>query len=108
MPWLVALIGSIVFEIIKQLAKYFTKKVAIGLGFTAAFLGFFAMFVLFLESLFAGLTYVTPVGFSTACSWFIPSNFTMCLSAIVSAKIARFVWELTMHKMDLFFLGGFN
>lgn len=103
MPWLVSLFAAAVLEVFKFAVKLFTKKTAITLGYIGTFLLFFGLFVAVLEGLLAGLSYYTPDGFDLACSWFIPSNFSACLSAIMAAKIARFAWDLTLTKIDMMY-----
>lgn len=100
MPWLIGFFTALVMEVFKLAVKFFTKKMALTLGYIGTFLLFFGLFVAVLESLIAGLMLFTPVGFNTICGWLIPTNFTACLSAVVTAKIARFVWNLTLTKID--------
>lgn len=97
---LVAGIPAIIASILAQLGrKWVTLAAAIALVgvITAAFITVINGLV---SALSGSLS--TPGWLVNSIGMFIPSNFALCLSSIVSAHIARAAYDLAMDKTRLF------
>lgn len=93
----VSLFGSIASFFGLQLAKktiFATAAIAAGLVLTLA------MFAA-IQGLLVGIVYIFP---PWAGGWFvavIPSNAVACVGAIISAKLARFVYDYNMENLKI-------
>jgi len=101
MPLLAAWFGSLFASTVSFLALYITKRVAIVLVAIAAIIAMTASFIAAIEALLVGIAVATPAEISIAASWFIPSNATTCLSIILSAYLARWVYEWQIKIIQL-------
>jgi uncharacterized membrane protein YjjP (DUF1212 family) len=103
-PWLAGILGSIFTGLLTFLSQYATKRVALVGSFIIAVgvvtTGFFAV----LEGLIQAITVVAPTGFLESFALFLPHNTTACISAILAAKLARWVydWNIKVIQMKLF------
>lgn len=104
--FLVTFLASILGELVKFFTKFVGKKVAIGLGFTAFFLATLAVLVSFLYGLLLTIQVAAPPTLAQAASMVVPYNAPACVAAAISAKIAAYVWDFTMRKMNLLFVGS--
>lgn len=90
-PWLAAVIGSVISGLVSFFGKWFSKRVALTLAAVTAVVAVTAGFIGVIEGLIAAIQYAAP----DTAGWFlfIPGNFSACLSAIITGKIARWAYE---------------
>lgn len=96
MQFLAWLVGSAFAGVVDFLARFVTRKVALGVvlgGFLSA--GWLAC-MLAIKAIFEGIAWVTPewlVGPLQLVAFMLPSNLNACFSAAVSAVFVRWVWD---------------
>lgn len=78
------------------------RKVLIATASIAAALALTIAFVLFLNNLLTSVigSLVLPPWIDVMM-WFVPGNFNLCISVIISANIARAAYDLGMEKIRL-------
>lgn len=96
MPLLAALLGSAFSSVVAWLTSFVGKRLAIAVsvgGFLAA--GWIA-FQSAIRVIYEGVAFVLPgwmVEPMSVVAYLIPSNFSACLSAVLAATYARFLWD---------------
>lgn len=80
-------------------ARKYTTAVAGLLAFAAMLVIFVSCINLILQSVLALI--VIPAWLTVSVGMFIPSNFAVVLSAMVSGRICRAAWEYGQKKTDL-------
>lgn len=103
MPYFAVVIGTLFASLLGFFAKYFTKKIALGLAFIALLIAITAAFVATIEALFLSIYYFAPVELNSAMSMFLPSNFKVCISAIIGAKLALWVYTWNVKVLQFKF-----
>lgn len=102
LPALAAFFGGLFAQVVAFFAQWFTVKTAMQLGIvasvTALTVGLFAT----IKTLMAGIAIVSPPYFMQAMAFIIPSNLPICLSAIVSAHVVRWVWIWQVHFIEMY------
>lgn len=101
-PWLAGALGTALTGLIGFFGKYFSKKIAILAAVITAAATLTAAFLAAIEGIIAGVSYTMP----TLGNWFVfvPSNFSACIGAIVSAEVIRWVydWNIKIVQWKLF------
>ena len=100
-PWFASLIAGLFASLVTYFLKFFTKKVAVLAAVITLVLAAVVTFVAFIESLVSGLVYVFP-NFSHI-GLFLPDNYSGCMSAIVTGKIAHWAygWNIRIIQYKL-------
>ena len=91
--WIGTLLGTLLTTLVQFFMNFFTKRLLI-IGFvvvsiSAFTFGFFAAIV----ALVNGLSFALPSEVTAGLSLVIPSNFPLCVSAIVAAHVIRWIYE---------------
>lgn len=92
-PFLAGVLGSLFAGLVEFFAKWLTKRVALTAAFIAASLGLFAVFFAVCWSAMQGIVVAAPQELSMALSFIVPSNAPACLSALLTAHVARWVYD---------------
>lgn len=92
-PWLLAGIGSIAGSFLGHMSRDTLKKLVIIAKVVAALVVFIAAIFTTLTALVNGIAAVAPPGLNQAASMIVPDNITLIVSTLVSARIARWVYE---------------
>tara|TARA_B100002019_G_scaffold283636_1_gene290268 strand:- start:641 stop:949 length:309 start_codon:yes stop_codon:yes gene_type:complete len=102
MPALAGAIGAIIVGLISFFAKWMTKRLAAVAAAVVALLAVVGSFVGIVEGLIAGISYTAP-DFS-GIFLLLPANFSTCISVIVAARLAYWVyaWNVAIIQMKLF------
>jgi hypothetical protein len=104
-PWLAGIIGSIFAGIFGFLAKYLTKRFALFAAFVVGILALFSVFLGVIAGLMSGLSYALPSEWTQYSGYIMPSNFKPCITAILTAHIARYVFSwntrILQYKLGL-------
>lgn len=101
-PWLATAIGAFFSSLLAFFATYFTKRIAVLSAVIAVIASLTLGFIAAIEGLAASITYVQP-DLSGAFA-ILPSNFSSCVSVIVTAKILKWAygWNVHLAQMKLF------
>lgn len=102
LPALAAFFGAIFAQIVAFLAQWFTVKTAMQLGIVAAVVSLTVGLFITVKTLITGIAVVAPPQFTQAMSLIIPDNLPLCISAIVSANIVRWVWIWQVHFIEMY------
>lgn len=105
LPALAAFLAGIFANIVAFFAKWFTKNTAMQLGIIAAVSSVTIAMVATIKSLIFGLTFVLPPMYIQAMSLIVPDSLPVCFSAIVSAKVVRWVWIWQVRYIE-YYAGG--
>jgi hypothetical protein len=92
-PMLAAFLGGIFSSLITWFAKFFTKKIAYQLAIVASILSVTAAFSATIYGIYATIRAVAPYGTACGMSLIVPFNAVPCVSAVMSAKVIRWVYE---------------
>lgn len=95
---LMRLLAKLVEAIIGKLATRFTRRAATTLTFIGLYMALLAGLAATFAGILAGIQVAMPADLASAVGYVKPPNFEMCLSAIFSAKVARWVYD---HKTTL-------
>lgn len=99
-PWLGGIALTVVTSIIGFFATYLGKKVAGVVGVVVAVAAAFGVFYAVITGSLLGIGAVMPPMLSEGLALVMPPNAAGCVSAIVTAKIARAVYSYQL------FIGG--
>lgn len=100
-PWLAGVIAGLFTAIVSFFLKYFSKRlsvVLVGIAFIATLT---TTFLAAISSLLSGLAYAMPSEVSTIINWVVPNNLSLCVSAIVTAHVLRWVYEWNVKIVQL-------
>ncbi|WP_027330241.1 DUF5455 family protein [Marinimicrobium agarilyticum] len=92
-PWLAGVLGSLMFSVVQLFAKYLTKRLALVAAAVVLTLGLTASFLLAIEGMINAVAPAVPDYFATAASWVVPDQTPAIVSAVVAARLARWVYE---------------
>jgi len=98
-PWLMRLLSGYLGTLVGFFTAYMSRKYAMYAAVVAIFMTLHAAFILFMQGLIVGLTVVTPPELITAWSWVAPSNVVDCMTAILAAKSARYLFDMNITLM---------
>lgn len=92
LPWLASAIGGLLASLVSFFALYFTKKLAIIGAVLTALLVLTLAFIAAIEALLSAAQVAAPPALSSAF-FVLPSNFSACMAAIISAKVLAWVYH---------------
>lgn len=92
-PFLAGVLGSLFAGLIQFFAKYLTKRLALTAAFISASIGLFAVFFAVCWSSMQAIIFAAPVELSLALSFMVPSNAPSCLAAMLTVRVARWVYD---------------
>ena len=93
MPLIAALIGGLFTSLFAYLAKFYTKKIAVAFAIITLLLTATTAFIALISGLMASVVAVSPPFLSVAIQLVVPDNAATCMSAILTARIARWAYE---------------
>ncbi len=104
MPVLAAWLLSVFTAVLNFLSTYLGKRVAVILAVVAAYAALFGAFYASIVGLVNGVVHAYPSTGVFLAGCFLPSNTYSCLTAIVTAHIARWVYDqkVLLVKTKLF------
>ena len=103
-PWLAGVLGSVFTGLVTFFSAHLSKRIAMTAAAVSAIslltIGFYAT----LEGLVSAISYAAPSYVSQGASLVLPSNTQACLSAILTAYVARWVydWNVKIIQWKLF------
>jgi len=98
-PWLVKLFSGYLTAIVGFFAAYMSRKYAMYLAIVAVFMTLHAGFILFVQGLIATVTVAFPSDLVVAWSWVAPTNVVDCMTAIIAAHSARYLFDMNITLM---------
>lgn len=93
MPILASYLGTLIFGVAGWLGTWLTKRIAILIAVIGMVVTLTAGIIFSLESAISVLSQAIPNNILIGASWVWPSNANVCIAAIGSAKIAKWVYE---------------
>jgi hypothetical protein len=101
MPILAGL-GSLLLSLFTMLAAVIGRKLAVAgasvvamMALTLAFVVCIGQMISYIQTLLIFPPFLISIG------WFIPSNFTFCISTLLSARTCRAAYDLMIAKVHL-------
>ena len=91
--FLTTLMSSLFGAFMDFFTKFLTRKMALGVTFLAIMTSMIAIFIAALNAAIATISYAMPSFLSEGFGLFMPSNTLLCLTAIYSAQVARFIFD---------------
>lgn len=85
-------IAALFGNIIGWFAALMGKKVSAALIAVGLIVTLTTAFWALIKTLIDGIAVAAPTELTIAASWVIPDNVSICLSAVISAKIARYIF----------------
>jgi len=104
LPWLAGVIVSAFVSFFTWLATFATKRLAlVGIAVTAIIALTAALFIA-LEALVSTLNVTVPTEIAAGVSLLMPSNMTVCISILVTARGLRYAydWNTRIVQLKLF------
>ena len=96
--WLVQLLGGL----LGFLVQWFTKRTIVALGIVAAVVALTVALLIAIKSIVSGISYSLPDGITQACSWVLPSNTYVCLSAVFVSRALKWAWQWQVHFIEMY------
>ena len=92
-PALAATLGGLFAGLIEFLAKTYSKRVAFQLAVVASIVAVTAAFSAAIYAIYLTIAVVAPSGTACGIALIVPFNAVPCVSAVMSAKVVRWVYE---------------
>lgn len=102
LPALAAFFGGLFAQLVGFLAQWFTVKTATQLGIVTAVVTLTVGLFVAIKTLLFSIAIISPPEFGQAMSLIIPNNLPICMSAIVSANVVRWVWIWQVHFIEMY------
>jgi hypothetical protein len=83
-------------------AQWFTKRTAIQLGVVSGIVVLSTAVFASITALIASVSVVTPDFVQDGMNMCIPSNFSFCVSVLISAKLLRWAWQWKVHFIEMY------
>lgn len=98
-PSIAIFLGQIASNILGWFAVRMTRSLAINLTVITLIIGIAAGIALSIYTIAGGLSYIVPDSLSQGFSYFVPSNAIPCISAILSARLIRWLWAWQFYAI---------
>jgi len=100
--WFASFFLQIATSIASILGISLAKKTIFATAAIAAFTAVTGAFVLIIKGLLMGLVYTLPPWAAQGVGLFLPTNLSACISIILGAKIARWLYEYYVEAIKIF------
>ena len=91
-PWLAGVLGAAFTSLLQFFIKTFSKRFAVAAAVAVSLAGLTIAFLAAITAAINGIQYVAPPAIAQGMSLLLPSNVNQCLTAIVTAYTARYVY----------------
>lgn len=108
MQFLIVWLGGLIANLVPFFTKFLVKRTAIAAATVAGSIVFVSAMAVAIKALLVGITYSLP-SWAVAGAMFLPSNLPICISAVITAQLIRFAYELNMKNFraaSQLYLGG--
>lgn len=104
LPWLAGVLGGVFSSIFTWFAQFLTKRLAIVAAAVAVLISITSIFMALVYALAQGLSVALPADIATAAYLVIPSNTPSCISAYLTAVVAKWAysWNVRVIQYKLF------
>lgn len=92
-PWLAGVLGAGFTAILQFFIKTFSKRFAVAAALIVSLAALTAGFFAAVTAAINGIQYVAPPAIAEGMALLLPSNVNACLTAIVTAYTARYVYS---------------
>lgn len=96
-----AFLANLVGSFAGWLGQWFSKKAALAIAASAAFIGLTVAMWAGMKALIVGVEMTLPTAIQSGVAQVIPANLPVALSIVVSAKIARVVYEWHIENLKI-------
>lgn len=100
LAWLGTAIGALIGVAVELFGIWITKKTLVSAAYVAAYAAIVAILFSACNGLISAITVNLPSQFNEAAGMFLPQNSYVCLSAIITAYGARYVYEQSIKILD--------
>lgn len=97
----VSLITGVFTSLFSYLAQFLTKRLLIVVTSITVLIAITTAFFLAIDTLMQTIIVSMPTEVSQYIGLFLPSNFTACMSAIVTAKLARWAYDWKRNMINI-------
>lgn len=94
--------GNILGYLFTFFAQWFTKRTAISLGIIVGIVSLSTISFAAISALISSISVVTPGFIQDGLNMIIPSNFSLCVSVLISAKLIRWAWAWKVHFIEMY------
>lgn len=101
MVWLANFFLGLVQSLLAILGLSLAKKAVYAATAAAALLALTTAFILAVKALFTGIVFVLPAWAQVGAGLFLPSNLPACIGALISARIARWIYDYHVATLKL-------
>lgn len=101
MVWLANFFLGLATSVLSYFGAHFAKKTVFAAAAVSAALALTTAFIFLLKGLLLGLTYTIPAWAVEGFAMLLPSNVAICLGAIVSARVGRWIYDYHMETLRL-------
>jgi hypothetical protein len=104
LPWLAGLMGGLFSSLVSWFMQFVTKRLAVVAAVISGFVALTVAFLAALEGLVSVILLNSPIELTFAAQLIIPSNFTLCITTMLTARTARWVydWNIKIIQLKLF------
>ena len=103
-PFLAGLIGGSLTSLATFIATFIGKRFALAVAMVSLIVAATVAFIALLSGLMTAVEYAAPAQIGIAMGLFLPSNFKLCLSTAITAKIAAWAYswnvKIIQYKFD--------
>lgn len=103
MPLLATLIQALFTGLIGVLSTWVTKRVAIALAVAAVFVAITGTMLAALSAASAAVLDPMPSWLAKPACWFMPSNLSECVTAMLAGQATRFAYDVHLKQVQLKF-----
>ncbi len=93
MHYLLAGIVALIVGIMEFMARRIVRRLAVIALVVSGLAGFLIVFVNVVDGLIGQLSAITPPHFDMAVSMVVPANLVLCVTLLITGRIARWVYE---------------
>lgn len=101
MLWLGQLLAALVGSVATFFATQITKKVALTAAALTAFTALTAAFAAVVKGLLTSIIYQLPDWAAAGAGLFLPPNLAACIGALITARIARWIYDYHIQSLKL-------
>lgn len=101
MIWLANIFLGLVQSLLTILGVSLAKKAVYAATAAAALLALTTAFIAVVKALLYGIVATLPAWAATGAALLLPSNLSACISAILAAKIARWIYDYHVETLKL-------
>lgn len=97
MQALLVWLGSLIAQFVPYFTKRFAFRTAVIASTVAGTVVFATAMAVGIKALIVGITYALP-SWAAPGAMFLPSNLPVCISAVITAQLVRFAYDLNVKN----------